>query len=256
MNNKGRKSLQQPNFHADKILSANNRSMLNSSNNKEPQEEKKDRSKPRVIICVILLVVIFALFAARLFNWQIVHGEEYKELSKASTAHTVQSDATRGEILDVGGKPLAVNETAYNIVINKVYADNDNQLNLIIIDLLNTLRECDEKYIDELPISYMDGGFVFDEGSEGDVEYIESSVMLNQEGLSADEIVEGLAKRYKADNIADPFTRRSVVSIRYNMEKKGFSYEQVYVVASDVNSDTVAVVRNARRPFPRWRSAR
>lgn len=250
LNSKGRKPLSQPNFNTDKILSANNRSMLNSSNNKEPQEEKKDHNKPRVIICVILLLAIFALFAARLFDWQIVHGEEYKELSKASTAHTVQSDATRGEILDVDGKPLAVNETAYNIVINKVYADDDNQLNLIIIDLLNTLRECNEEYIDELPISYMDGGFVFDEGSGGDVEYIESPVMLDKEGLTADEIVDGLAKRYQADNIADPFTRRSVVSIRYNMEKKGFSYEQVYVVASDVNSDTVAVVSERTQTVP------
>ena len=235
MNSKGRKPLSQPNFNTDKILSANNRSMLNSSNNKEPQEEKKDHSKPRVIICVILLLAIFALFAARLFDWQIVHGEEYKELSKASTAHTVQSDATRGEILDVDGKP---------------YADDDNQLNLIIIDLLNILRECNEEYIDELPISYMDGGFVFDEGSGGDVEYIESPVMLDKEGLTADEIVDGLAKRYQADNIADPFTRRSVVSIRYNMEKKGFSYEQVYVVASDVNSDTVAVVSERTQTVP------
>ena len=238
------------NTNEDKILTANNRSVLKSSNLMSSKEEKKDSSKTRVVICVILLMVIFAGFALRLFDWQIVHGEEYKELSAASTAHTVESDATRGEILDVDGNALAVNETAYNIVINKVYASDDDDLNLIIIDLLNTLNECGEAYIDELPISYMDGGFVFDEGSEGDVEYIESSVMLNQEGLTADEIVDGLAKRYQADNIADPFTKRAVVSVRYNMEKKGFSYEQVYIVASNVSSDTIAVVSERNQTVP------
>lgn len=233
----------------DKIFSANNRGSL-SQNNANTEEKKKDSSKVRVIVCVILLVVIFGGFALRLFDWQIVHGDEYKELSAASTAHTVQSDATRGEILDVNGTQLAVNETAYNIVINKVYASEDTDLNLIIINLLNTLNECGEEYIDELPISIQDGGFVFDEGSEGDVEYIESPVMLNKEGLSAGEIIDGLAKRYHADNIEDPFTKRSVVSVRYNMEKKGFSYEQVYVLADDVSSDTVAVVSERNQTVP------
>ncbi|MBQ3265403.1 MAG: penicillin-binding protein [Ruminococcus sp.] len=244
---KDQKPLYRMRQNTDRILSANSRSTSTSSGGEEKQ---KDATTIRVIICVILLIAIFGGFALRLFDWQIVHGDEYKELSAASTAHTVESDATRGEILDVNGKPLAVNETAYNIVINKVYAGDDNDLNLIIINLLNTLHECDEAYIDELPISYMDGGFVFDEGSEGDVEYIESPVMLDKEGLSADEIVDGLAERYHAKNIEDPFTKRSVVSVRYNMEKKGFSYEQVYVVADDVSSDTVAVVSERNQTVP------
>lgn len=236
--------------NARKILVDNNRNALAAAKSKSQQEEKKDNGRLRAVICVVLLIAIFAAFATRLFDWQIVHGEEYKELSAASTAHTVDSDATRGEILDVDGHALAVNETAYNIVINKVYASEDEKLNLIIIDLLNTLKQCDEAYIDELPISYQDGGFVFDEGSEGDVEYIESPAMLNKEGLSAQEIIDGLAKRYQADNIEDPFTKRSVVSVRYNMEKKGFSYEQVYVAAANVSSDTVAVVSERTQTVP------
>lgn len=234
----------------DKILNANSRSQLKPNGGISGKEEKKDRTPLRVIICAVLLTAIFVCFALRLFDWQIVHGEEYKELSAASTAHTVESDATRGEIFDVDGNPLAVNETAYNVVLNKVYASENDSMNRIIIDLINILVECGEKYIDELPISIQDGGFVFDEGSEGDVEYIESPVMLNKEGLTADEIIAGLAERYEADNIADPFTRRSVVSVRYNMEKKGFSYEQVYVFASDVSSDTIAVVSERTQAVP------
>ena len=229
----------------DKILSANKRSSTNVS----AKKEKKDNGKKRIIICAVLLAVIFGVFAVRLFDWQLVHGEEYKELSAASTSYTVVSDATRGEILDVNGKALAVNETAYNVVLNKVYLRED-ELNGIIINLINILNECDKKYYDALPVSIQDGSFVFDEGSAGDVEYIESPAMLNKEGLSAGEIVDGLAKRYKADNITDPFTRRSVVSIRYNMEKLGFSYEQVYVFASDVGADAAAIVSERFQSVP------
>ena len=247
---KDRKFQSQMRKNVKEMINIGNRNARVAAKTAQQEKEKKDTTKLRVIICVILLIAICAGFATRLFDWQIVHGEEYKELSAASTAHTVDSDATRGEILDVDGHPLAVNETAYNIVINKVYASEDNQLNLIIIDLLNTLKQCGVEYIDELPISYINGEFVFDEGSGGDVEYIESPSMLNKEGLTAQQIVDGLAKRYKADNIDDPYTKRAVVSIRYNMEKKGFSYEQVYVVASNVSSDVVAVVSERTQTVP------
>lgn len=233
----------------DKISSANSRSMFKAGSSAAVKGEKKDYTVVRVTVCAVLLAVIIGGFALRLFDWQIVHGEEYKQLSAASAAHTVVSDATRGEILDVNGKPLAVNETAYNVVINKIYTQ-DGQLNSVIISLLNLLNECGEDYIDELPISLMDGGFVFDEGSDGDVAYIESSVMLDREGLTADEIISGLAERYDADQIDDPLTKRAVVSVRYNMEKKGFSYEQVYVIASDVSSDTAAVISERTQSMP------
>lgn len=233
----------------DKIRSANNRSELRpaAANGKS---EKKDRAALRAVICVILLLAIFAGFALRLFDWQIVNGTKYREISAASTAHTVASDATRGEILDRDGKALAVNETAYHVVLNKIYAPGSEALNGVIIDLINILTECDEAYIDELPISVQGGGFAFDEGSAGDVEYIESSALLDQEGLTADEIVAGLAERYDADGISDPFTRRAVVSVRYNMEKKGFSYDQVYDFAKNVSSETAAVVSERCQTVP------
>ncbi len=232
----------------DRIISANSRSVLRNTNS-SAKDEKKDNTKLRIIICVVILAVIFGGFALRLFDWQIVHGKEYKELSAASTSYTVVSDATRGEILDVNGKALAVNETAYNVVLNKIYAP-ERELNGIIINLINILNECGKEYTDALPISMMNGSFVFDEGSDGDVEYIESSAMLNKEGLTADEIVDGLAERYHADNINDPFTKRSVVSVRYNMEKLGFSYEQVYVFAADVGADAAAIVSERTQAVP------
>lgn len=250
LNRKGDPSGRDNSF--DKISSANSRSTLNitgSKNRKNNKQKNKDGNSMRVVICLLLVAVIFGCFALRLFDWQIVHGEEYKELSAASTSYTVTSDATRGEILDVNGEPLAVNETAYNVVINKIYVGN-NKLNDVIIELMNIMNECSAEYIDELPISVRGDGYALDEGADGDVEYIESQSMLNKDGLSADEIVEGLATRYDADSIDDPYLRRAVVSVRYNMEKKGFSYEQVYTFAADVDSDTAAVVSEKMQTVP------
>ena len=234
----------------DKISAINSRSTINGINdNRKKKTEQRDRITPRALLCLVLVVVIFALFAVRLFDWQIVHGEEYKKLSVASTSYTVSSQATRGEIYDVKGRPMAINETTYQIVVNRLYL-RDNRINDVIVSLIGIMRECNAAYIDELPISVSGEQYVFDEGSAGDVEYIESEAMLNREGLSAQEIIDGLAERYEINNINDPFLRRSVVSVRYNMEKRGFSYQQVYVFADEVDSDVVAVVSERMQTQP------
>lgn len=234
----------------DKISAINSRSTINDRYSEtKTKTPKGDKTFRRAMICLALTVLIFGFFVIRLFDWQIVHGEEYRELSVASTSYTVTSDATRGEILDVNGVALAVNETAYNIVINKIYAD-DQEMNGIITTLIGIMQECGAAYIDELPVSVQGNGYVLDEGSAGDVEYIESSAMLDREGMSADELMQGLAERYDAADIDDLYLRRSVISVRYNMEKKGFSYRQVYIFAADVDSNVVAVVSERTQTIP------
>ena len=52
------------------------------------------------------------IFRIRLADWQIVHGEEYLEQANKTSVFSVSLDAARGEILDVNGEPLAVNQTA------------------------------------------------------------------------------------------------------------------------------------------------
>ena len=211
--------------------------------------EKKEHGTLRAVICIALIAVIFLIFVLRLYDWQIVHGEEYKKLSKASSTYTETSNATRGEIFDVDGNPLAINVTEYNIVLNKIYAGEDNT-NDIILQLISLMKSCGAEYIDALPISIMNGKYVLDENSGGDVEYIESEAMLNKEGLGAEEIMQGLAERYDAQEIPDLFDRRNVVSVRYNMEKKGYSYSDVYIFATDVTPETAAVIAERTQRIP------
>ena len=234
----------------DKISVINSRSTINGVNrNARKKSDKKNSITFRAVLCLILVIVIFALFTVRLFDWQIVHGEEYKKLSVASTSYTVTSRPTRGEILDVNGNGLAVNETSYQVVINRIYLDS-SEMNEVIVALIGMMNECGAAYIDELPISVTDSGYALGEGSAGDVEYIESQAMLDREGLTADEIVAGLAERYEVEGITDPNLLRAVVSVRYNMEKRGFSYQQVYVFADEVSSDVAAVISERTQAVP------
>ncbi len=196
----------------------------------------------RLIVCGIVVVLIFLGFAVRLFDWQIVNGDQYKVISAQSTDYTEISDATRGEILDVNGKELAVNQTSYNIVINKIYVKEDST-NDIISTLLNLSTTCQIKWKDALPIVINDGVASFESNSENELSYITGESMLNDSDLvSADEVLLALARRYDAETIEDIYHMRDIVSVRYNMEKSGYSYSQVYVFAENISSDAVAIV--------------
>ncbi|MBQ4128612.1 MAG: penicillin-binding protein [Ruminococcus sp.] len=204
----------------------------------------KDNKKVnlRIIICGVIVVLIFACFSIRLFDWQVVNGDQYKEISAQSTSYTEVSDATRGEILDVHGKELAVNKTAYNIVINKIYVKEDST-NDIINTLLDLCAVCKTKWVDTLPIKVSGDSLVFEEDSGAELEYITGESMLNNSKLvTAEQVFSELCIRYKAEKIEDLSRRRDVVSVRYNMEKTGYSYSKAYVFAQNVSEDTVAVV--------------
>lgn len=196
----------------------------------------------RIIICCVVVVLIFVGFGFRLFDWQILNVDTYKEISAQSTSYTEVSDATRGEILDVNGKELAVNKTAYNIVINKIYVDEDST-NDIINTLIDLCIACDTKWVDTLPIVVSSDGVSFESDSSSEVLYITGESMLNDKNLvNADEIFDALSKRYNVEDIEDLQRRRDVVSVRYNMEKTGYSYSKAYVFAQKVSEQAVAVV--------------
>lgn len=208
------------------------------------------KSNLRIIICGVIVVLIFFGFTVRLFNWQIINDDQYKEISAQSTSYNEVSDATRGEILDVNGKELAVNKTAYNVVINKIYV-TEGTINDIIWTLLDLSTICSSKWVDVLPIYITDGVAEFDPDSEAELEYITGESMLNDSELStADEVLNALSKRYEVDDVEDIYRRRNIVSVRYNMEKSGYSYSQTYVFAENISQDTVAVISERTQTIP------
>ncbi len=208
------------------------------------------KSNLRIIICGVIVVLIFLGFTVRLFNWQIINAEQYQEISAQSTSYNEVSDATRGEILDVNGKELAVNKTAYNVVINKIYVA-EGTINDIIWTLLDLSTICSSQWVDVLPISIVDGVATFDENSEAELSYITGESMLNEPELTtADEVLFALSKRYEIENVEDINRLRNIVSVRYNMEKTGYSYSQTYVFAENVSQDTVAVISERTQTIP------
>lgn len=201
----------------------------------------------RGILVLVIAIVIFVGFMVRLFFWQVVDGEKYKEIAKNNSTYSLTSNRTRGEILTSDGKPLATNKTIYNVVLKKGYID-DNKLNDTIIKVLNLLKTRNEKWIDNLPISYKNNSYNFksDDNSKKNLSYLKSKEFLGYLDIdkddSVDDFMEKLVDRYDCKNIENEEEKRNVISVRFNMEKSNFSTTNDYVLAENISNDMMQIV--------------
>lgn len=213
---------------------------LNEEKDKKLKEKKYIQK--RVTICLILTLVILCGFIAKLFMWQIVEGEEYKDIARRSTAYTVKADATRGEILDCNGEGLAVNKTGYEIVIDKLYVDGE-RLDKTILKLVSLMNKGQEVWIDNLPIKLVDGKFEFINSNKSEIKTLKSQDFLNLTNkATAEECVDLLAERYAIKDAKSKNQLRSLVSVHYNMEKNYFSNSTPYIFAKDISDNMVAII--------------
>ena len=75
--------------------------------------------KARFIVLKLILIGMLAAIAWKLFDLQILKGEEYLEVANARLTTNITEKAPRGEILDRYGVPLVTNKVGYSVVIQR-----------------------------------------------------------------------------------------------------------------------------------------
>ena len=122
----------------------------------------------RLFILGGFLFFLFCVLGVRLFNLQIVNGEEYQETYMARTERTVSLTGTRGNIYDRSGNVLAYNELSYNVVIqdNGDY-ETANERNRMLLLLVRILNRHGESVEGEFQVGFDSSGeMVFTSASE------------------------------------------------------------------------------------------
>ena len=163
---------------------------------KEKELAEKRFINKRIAICTVVLLVMLFGFVAKLFLWQVVEGKDYRKLADSSTAYTVTTDATRGEILDRSGVGLAVNRTGYRIALDKLFIDPE-KLNDTIHALIDLMDRNGEEWIDNLPIKVnATDGYSFIRDEEDEIKTLKSEDYLDlKNGDSAEYCISLLCER-------------------------------------------------------------
>ncbi len=204
-----------------------------------------NRPKHAAAVCIITALLFFAVFCIRLASWQLVHGEEYRQLAKRSTGYTVETDAVRGEIVDRNGEGLVVNTTHYKLVIDKLYADADS-LNDTILSLVDLMERTGEKWNDALPIKLNPKGkFYFvqsDDAAEEKKRLLSEDYLNLDENTDAQKCINELKTHYEIEKNYSDEDLRNLISVLYNMEVTGYSNSKPYTFAEDISRDSLSAV--------------
>ncbi len=193
----------------------------------------------RSVLCLVLVLLIFTAYGVRLYNWQIVHGEEYQNTANGTLSESTVCDGVRGEILTADGKPLAVNSINYRLTL-RYSRSAEADLNSTIAELVKICSARNEQRTDSMPIVYTSYGYSFD-GEKENQSFDEAEKILNRRYKTAEGYISALARHYDC-NISDKKLLRDVLSVRLNMDISGFSEGRDYLFAENISEKTAVMI--------------
>lgn len=225
----------------------------------------------RVFVLILVLICIGGVLINRIFDLQIVHGEEYLDSFQMKIRKERTIKGSRGCIYDRNGNLLAYNELAYSVTIEDVYESGRNKdlnLNATIYKLINIIESNGDTISSDFKIILdQNNRYIFTvEGTQlsrflADV-YGRTTIDKLEEKertATAQEVVDYLCgwNRFRIGSYTDEdtsdtfipgngYTREEVLkilSIRYDMNNNSYQKYIATTVATDVSEETVAVVR-------------
>ncbi|MCL2592174.1 MAG: hypothetical protein FWD82_02295, partial [Defluviitaleaceae bacterium] len=205
----------------------------------------------RIFILTVLVGVLFYVLIARLFELQIVHGERFLHEFEASIEREVVLPAHRGTIYDAFGRPLAVNHFVYNLKLDPSILVSDAERNNMVYNLLEVLRQNEETFIDDFPISQHEPfEFTFTSDDE-DIRQRRENRWKQDMGLrldlTADEAFNALRSRFRLGEGSDfeHFSNtelRDMVAMRSRIFMTRYNRLTPITIAENVSLETVTAV--------------
>lgn len=206
----------------------------------------------RSTIALILIAAIILGFAYELYTIQIRDNEYYSKLNNTEESYVIPIDAARGEIVDRNGNALVTNRQGNSIILNAVYfpsAKNNKERNKIIYNLIKLFEKNKEKYANNLPLKITSNGTVKFRGKKEDISTMKSADMLNlQPYATAQNCFDAMLEKYEIEGY-DKKTALKIGSIRYELTRLLFSYENPVTIADNVSDKTVAIIKEDQKTY-------
>lgn len=197
----------------------------------------------RYLVIIFITVIISICFVIRLFNLQIVNGEEYREKSQKRLLRTETISATRGDIVDRNGVILATNKLSYNVLLYKVNVETE-VLNNSLATLIQILDSNDDTIYSSLPLNDEHTELYFS-SDEKKANWL-SKYKLEQDS-SFDEVITYFTNKYKLEKYTnDKDLLIKLIMIRYEAVQNGFSLSKSATISYDISSKSLAQIEEKK----------
>ena len=224
----------------------------------------------RTFIIIVVLICAGGILINRVFDLQIVHGEEYLDSFKMKIMRERTIKGSRGCIYDRNGNLLAYNELAHSVTIEDVYESGklkNLNLNTTIYKLINMIEDNGDTVVSDFKIildkngrySYTVEGtqlyrFLADVYGHLTIDQLEEK----ERTATAGEVVDYLCGwgRFRIGEYTQEDDKNSfvpgngytkdevlkILTIRYDMSNNSFQKYMPTTVATDINEKTMAVI--------------
>lgn len=196
-------------------------------------------------IVITVFFVLFFLILTRLVNLQVINGKTYYEKAQNRLLNSQSVPAPRGEITDRYGRAFVTNETGFSVEITKNASTDDNTLNQTVLNVINVLNDHNEKYTDNLPITY--APYEYKESDGLDKFSVDEK---SGQGVTAEEKMRILCDKYGINENYSENEKRVLAGVRYEMETRNFSSVTPFTLAPNVSLETVTVLKEQKLSFP------
>ncbi len=224
----------------------------------------------RIFVLIIVMGVLFFVLVQKVFDLQIVHGDEYMNSFETRIKKEITINGARGNIYDRNGNLLAYNELAHSVTIEDVYESGtfkNLNLNTTIYKTIQIIEDNGDKLVSDFKINLdKKGNYVFTvEGTSlnrflADV-YGHSLIndLTEKERTSTPkEVINYLCgwDRFRI-GMYDENTKRAdfvpgngyskedllkILNVRYEMNNNSFQKYITTTISNDVCEETVAII--------------
>lgn len=230
------------------------------------QEVFKKILSSRLFALAVIFTCLSFVLVGKLFNLQIIHGEEIQNKYIQKTLRTVYTPGTRGNIFDRNGNVLAYNKLAYSVTVQDVGAySTDAQKNHMLLQLVRILDSHGETIEGKFEVAIDENGdmyytttseasrkrFLRDFYQLTSVNKLTDSKGKYPADITARQVFEKKKSDYGLDNMKDDKGNPlllddeellKLINIRYTMSFTEYQKYETTTVASNVSDETMADV--------------
>ena len=221
--------------------------------------------KSRLWVLIFAFVIIFSILISRMFQLQIIMGEEYQNDYTYSIVKERTLNSTRGNIYDRNGKLLAYNELAYSITIedNGSYDSTsvkNKSLNAMLAEIITEIEKNGDSITNNFKISYNeDGTYSYNVSGTalkrfladvyGEVSYknlgYDAELGYDLANATPDQVREYLMTNRNKFGVSEEYDKElayKIVVIRYAMSEKAYQKYISTTIATEISDESVAYI--------------
>ncbi len=194
---------------------------------------KQNPLKKRLVAVAVFFGLLLLLFFFQLYDYQVVHGSEYRARSISSNATTEVVEASRGILTDRNGKVLISNRLTYTLTLSEDAFRDEAEENTSILRLTELCLRTGTAWVDTFPLS-AESPFSFLPGARDNEAFLsflkDHRISPSSSSLSATQVIEKLRSDFHLDPSLSVEEARRVIGIRYEL-----TLHDTYVFAEDVS---------------------